>query len=198
MSFKFFNPQNLLLSAFFRIFGRSFNLERAAKVVISHESQKEHRDFFRFSIKIMAKFETIHERIKHLVDTKAGGKNTVFAQRLGVSEANIRGYIKKVIPKADVLEKIVISYEVNAMWLLTGLGYESLPNSEPGNPILATEDTNISTFFKQLDPYIQSKDAKIIQQAEEIGRLKETIRQLTIEKEKHVSDASTQNIANAG
>lgn len=154
--------------------------------------------FFRFSIKIMAKFETIHERIKHLVDTKAGGKNTVFAQRLGVSEANIRGYIKKVIPKADVLEKIVISYEVNAMWLLTGLGYESLPNSEPGNPILATEDTNISTFFKQLDPYIQSKDAKIIQQAEEIGRLKETIRQLTIEKEKHVSDASTQNIANAG
>ena len=84
------------------------------------------------------------------------------------------------------------------MWLLTGLGYESLPNSEPGNPILATEDTNISTFFKQLDPYIQSKDAKIIQQAEEIGRLKETIRQLTIEKEKHVSDASTQNIANAG
>lgn len=49
-----------------------------------------------------------------------------------------------------------------------------------------------------IEPYIQSKDAKIIQQAEEIGRLKETIKQLSIEKEKHVSDADTSNIASAG
>ena len=35
-------------------------------------------------------------------------------------------------------------------------------------------------------------------QAEEIGCLKEQIRQMTIEKEKHVSDADTSNIANAG
>lgn len=68
------------------------------------------------------------------------------------------------------------------MWLLTGLGSDTLPNSEPGNPILATTETSIATFFGQLEPYIQSKDAKIIQQAEEIGRLKETIKQLSIEK----------------
>ena len=80
----------------------------------------------------MAHNGTIHERIKHLVDIKAGGKNTVFAQKLGVSEANIRGYIKGVIPKADVLEKIVISYDVNAMWLLTGLGSDTylIPSQE--------------------------------------------------------------------
>jgi hypothetical protein len=159
---------------------------------------KEITNFISIKTQFMAKYETIHERIRHLVDIKAGGKNTVFAQKLGVSEANIRGYIKGVIPKADVLEKIVITYEVNAMWLLTGLGYETLPNSNPGNPILATNETNIKTFFGQLEPYIQSKDAKIIQQAEEIGRLKEQIRQMTIEKEKHVSDADTSNIANAG
>lgn len=146
----------------------------------------------------MVKYATIHERIAHLVETKAGGKNTVFAQKLGVSEANIRGYIKGVIPKADVLEKIVISYDVNAMWLLTGLGYETLPNSNPGNPILATNETSIQSFFGQLEPYIQSKDARIIQQAEEIGRLKEQIRQLTIEKERLVSDAINSNIADAG
>lgn len=35
-------------------------------------------------------------------------------------------------------------------------------------------------------------------QAEEIGCLKEQIRQMTIEKEKHVSDADTSNIASAG
>ncbi|WP_455635326.1 hypothetical protein [Parabacteroides sp.] len=103
----------------------------------------------------MTKYATIHERIKHLVDTYADGKNTIFATRLGVSEANIRGYIKGVIPKADILEKIVISYDINAMWLLTGLGNESIPNSDPGNPILATNETSIKTFFGQLDPYIQ-------------------------------------------
>lgn len=142
--------------------------------------------------------ETIHERIKYLVDNYAAGKNTVFAAKLGVSEANIRGYIKGVVPKADVLEKIVISYEINAMWLLTGLGYESLPNSNPGNPILATDNTSIKTFFGQLDPYIQSKDAKIIQQAEEIGRLKEQIRQMQLRLEKNALDVATRDTANAG
>ncbi|RHB24094.1 hypothetical protein [Bacteroides stercoris] len=146
----------------------------------------------------MTKFETIHERIKYLVDNYASGKNTVFAAKLGVSEANIRGYIKGVIPKADILEKIVISYEINAMWLLTGLGYESLPNSAPGNPILATDDISIKNFFGQLDPYIQSKDAKIIQQAEEIGRLKEQIRQMQQRLEKNASDAQNSATANVG
>ena len=116
--------------------------------------------------------ETIHERIKYLVEKLAGGKNTVFASKLGVSEANIRGYIKNVVPKADILEKIVISYEVNAMWLLTGLGYETLPNQPQEVPAPITDSSLVSDFFKQYEPYIQSKDAKIIQQAEEIGRLK--------------------------
>ena len=70
----------------------------------------------------MTKMGTIHERIECLVKTLAGGKNTAFAAKLGVSEANIRGYIKGVIPKADVLQKIVISYDIDATWLLTGKG----------------------------------------------------------------------------
>ena len=52
---------------------------------------------------------TINDRIKELVAEKAGGKNTVFAERLGVSEANIRSYARGVMPKADILEKIVIT-----------------------------------------------------------------------------------------
>lgn len=71
----------------------------------------------------MAKIVTIHDRIKLLVEKKAGNKNTVFAQTLGVSEANIRGYIRGVVPKADVLAKIVSYYDdVNPTWLLTGEG----------------------------------------------------------------------------
>ena len=38
----------------------------------------------------MTKNGTIHERIEHLVKTLADGKNTVFAAKLGVSEANIK------------------------------------------------------------------------------------------------------------
>lgn len=140
----------------------------------------------------MANFETIHERIKYLVDKYADGKNTVFAQRLGVSEANIRSYIRGIMPKADILSKIVITYEVNAMWLLTGLGMEDLPNTVPGAPIFTATDTTVQTVLNQLHPYIQSKDAKIIQLSEEIGRLKERIAQL--EREKNVGEESFQAV----
>ena len=45
---------------------------------------------------------------------------------------------------------------------------------------------------------IAEKDKQLIQQAEEIGRLKEQIRQLTIEKEKRVSGVHTSHTANVG
>lgn len=65
---------------------------------------------------------TIHERIALCVQYFGEGKNTVFAEKLGVSEGNIRGYIKGVVPKADILEKIVRTYEISSVWLLTGEG----------------------------------------------------------------------------
>lgn len=81
----------------------------------------------------MANIATIHERIGLLVRVKADNKNTVFAQKLGVSEANIRGYIKGVVPKADVLAKIVSSYDdISPAWLLTGEG--EMLKSPHGNP----------------------------------------------------------------
>ena len=49
--------------------------------------------------------ETIHDRIGALVQEYGDGKNTVFANKIGISEGNIRGYIKGIMPKADVLEK---------------------------------------------------------------------------------------------
>lgn len=65
---------------------------------------------------------TIHERIERLVKEFGGGKNTAFADKIGVSEGNIRGYIKGIMPKCDVLEKIVTNLDVNPDWLLTGRG----------------------------------------------------------------------------
>lgn len=65
---------------------------------------------------------TIHERIAFCVQIFGEGKNTVFADKLGISEGNVRGYINGVIPKADTLEKIVRTYDVSPAWLLTGQG----------------------------------------------------------------------------
>ena len=65
---------------------------------------------------------TIHERLALCVQIFGDGKNTAFAEKLGVSEGNIRGYIKGVVPKADVLERIVRTYDVSPEWLLTGIG----------------------------------------------------------------------------
>lgn len=68
------------------------------------------------------KFDTIHDRIAECVQYFGNGKNTTFANKLGVSEGNIRGYIKGVVPKADILEKIVRCYDISSEWLLTGKG----------------------------------------------------------------------------
>lgn len=73
---------------------------------------------------------SIHDRIRYLVEKYAGGKNTVFAKSIGVTEANIRSYINGVQPKADTLEKIVTSYDVNAKWLLSGEGNISTTYSQ--------------------------------------------------------------------
>ena len=92
--------------------------------------------------KINKKIETIHERIAFCVQKFGEGKNTLFADKMGVSEGNIRGYIKGVVPKADVLEKIVRTYDVSPEWLLTGRGdmLKQDPNEiSPSEPIITTE-----------------------------------------------------------
>lgn len=74
--------------------------------------------------------ETIHDRIALCVQEYGNGKNTVFADKVGISEGNIRGYIKGVVPKADVLEKIVKCCDVSSEWLLTGVGDMSRRNHQ--------------------------------------------------------------------
>lgn len=80
--------------------------------------------------KIIESPATIHDRIALCVQKYGAGKNTVFAEKLGVSEGNIRGYIKGVVPKADVLENIVRTYDISPEWLLTGRG-KMLKTKEP-------------------------------------------------------------------
>jgi len=166
--------------------------------VISHEYTNKMREKFRFSINYTCMDETIHDRIGALVQEYGDGKNTVFANKIGISEGNIRGYIKGIMPKADVLEKIVRTLDVNAMWLLTGIGHMRVSNLDINAPVLVSDNDRLAPILQQFDVFIQKKDAQIVQQAEEIGRLKERVSQLERGKGKNASDVPTSGVANVG
>ena len=102
------------------------------------------------------------------------------------------------MPKADVLEKIVKTLDVNAMWLLTGIGHMRVSNLDISAPVLISDNDRLATVLQQFDVFIQKKDMQIVQQAEEIGRLRERISHLEREKGKDVSDVQTSGIANVG
>ena len=92
--------------------------------------------------------ETIHDRIKELVTHFGDGANTVFANLVGVSEGNIRGYIKGVVPKQDFLEKVVRNCEVNPRWLLTGEGSMLKGNDLPAK---VSYDPAVGTPYYDVD-----------------------------------------------
>ena len=149
----------------------------------------------------MANIANIHDRIALLVKEKASNKNTVFAQTLGVSEANIRGYIKGVVPKADILAKIVRTYEdVSSAWLLTGEGpmlksgtpspSEPTPKPKKSEKTSNTEGTAafLSYIREQATAHaeaIKEKDAVIEQKNREIADLRCTIAGLEAEIRHH-------------
>lgn len=142
--------------------------------------------------------ETIHDRIAELVQMYGDGKNTFFAEKIGVSEGNIRGYIKGVMPKQDVLEKIVRCFDVNPDWLLTGRGDKRKDITLEKVNELATVLPVESEISKELIGMIREKDILIREQAEEIGRLREQIEYLERRREKAALDAQTSGAAHAG
>lgn len=86
--------------------------------------------------------ETIFDRISTIVEKFGNGKNTVFASLIGVSEANVRNYKNGVMPKADFLEKIARSFDININWLLTGEGSMLCAESEKENiPVAHPSDS---------------------------------------------------------
>lgn len=120
--------------------------------------------------------DNIHERIRILVREFGNGKNTVLAKRIGTSEANVRGYIRNIMPKQDVLEKIVINLGVDAEWLITGRGnmIKLMQVDEPHEEPEKLYET------KNHEPTSNEYLIEIIKkQAEEIGRFKERFERIT-------------------
>ena len=144
----------------------------------SHDISKNNRKKLRKMMKKDDNKDTIHDRIAQCVQQYGGGRNTAFADIIGTSEGNIRGYIKNVLPKADILENIVRKCDVSADWLLTGRGSMSVPE-------MTQEGTH-----PMLD--------KLLNQAEEIGRLKARVEELERRGGENAGDVRSSGSANAG
>lgn len=121
--------------------------------------------------------------VQILDDLKKKGVVTDYVQVaniLGTNKAaisDIKGLRKKL--SIELLRRLKTSYpDVSLEWVVMGSG---APFVVPGEEIQGVAPIELIN--------------KISEQAEEIGRLKERIRQMTIEKEKRVSDASTSDIA---
>ena len=95
--------------------------------------------------------ETIFDRISTIVAKFGNGKNTVFASLIGVSEANVRNYKNGVMPKADFLEKIARSFDININWLLTGEGNMLSSESEKEEKLPSVNQTYEGTPYFNVD-----------------------------------------------
>jgi transcriptional regulator with XRE-family HTH domain len=114
--------------------------------------------------------EDIHARFRELVREFGDGKNTILAKKIGTSEANVRGYIRNITPRQDVLEKVVNNLGVDAEWLITGRGsmHKVMHIDDATAVPEKAEDTK-----NHEAPSNEYLIEMIKKQAEEIGRFKE-------------------------
>lgn len=69
--------------------------------------------------------ETINDRMQMIADVMFDGNKAAFAKAIGIAPTSITNYLGKQRasrPSSDLLQKIVNSLDVDAMWLLTGQG----------------------------------------------------------------------------
>lgn len=140
----------------------------------------------------------ISARIAEIIE-RVGDTPNSFAKKLGYARAQTVYDILngKSAPSYDFFNRLANSeYSVTTdlRWLLTGnpsKGENPPISSQTTTPI---ESSNTNAFIMM----IREKDETIKEQAEEIGRLKEQIRQMQHRLEKYASDALTSGTANVG
>ena len=161
---------------------------------------------------LSTRFITAYETL--LNDGKVSDKRD-FAAKIGISPSMVTEISKGRSNVGTLaIQNIVSVFNINAEWLLTGNGPMLKSDKTGFSPdLVRTNPTKGENYVAPTAPtglprsqaaneiflsLLRDKDDTIKQQAEEIGRLKEQIRQLTIEKEKRVSGAHTSHTANAG
>lgn len=120
----------------------------------------------------------IQERIQEVIDTLYNGNKRLFANSVGISPTTLENVvgIRQGNPSYLLLYKICSNANINTHWLITGEGEMAKTN-------FATETTGESdSINKYLQTMLETKDRLLMEQAEELGRLREQVRQLEIEK----------------
>lgn len=121
--------------------------------------------------------------IKLIEDLRANGRVADYVQlaaTLGTNKAgisDIKSGRKKI--SVELLRRMKTSYpHINLEWVIMGVGDMYCLDSGPNTrPIAVTGETSIVDFFKQFNPVLEQKDAKLLQQAEELGQLREQLAQ---------------------
>lgn len=159
--------------------------------------------------------------VRELLVNKIVSNKATLADAFGIKPAKLSEILsERMKAGVDMLAVLCNYYYISPDWLLMSRGDNIFRKSERLPPVViydgdnetpsylnikstkSTTDTHVDnanndSFTAPLMQLIKDKDITIKEQAEEIGCLKEQIRQLTIEKEKHVSDAATSHTANA-
>lgn len=118
----------------------------------------------------------ILERLKQYIDYK-GLSVAAFERSIGMANASFGKSLKKGgAIGTDKLENILITYpDISPLWLLRGVGEMLLP--DPEHP--EKQHTAAPSYLLDM---IKEKDQVIRQQAEELGELREKLKNALLEK----------------
>lgn len=129
--------------------------------------------------------KNLKDRLKWLAQQK-GLSIRAFEEKCGLGRGNISNMSQDGTLGSDKLSKIVDAFpEINLYWLLMG----------KDNPTSSLNYHGLNETQNSNDPQLLNK---LLEQAEEIGRLKEQIQQMQQRFEKDAACASTGTTANAG
>lgn len=146
---------------------------------------------------------TINERILLIINTLYNGNKSAFAKAICVAPSVVDNIVGKRQgkPSYDVIEKISALAEVNLNWLIAEKGelmdfhsraVQTKPDPEP------VANTQTPGLESKLLDMLTEKDRIIRGQAEEIGTLRERIKQLEQRLEKTADGANIAHTANVG
>lgn len=136
-------------------------------------------------------------RLKQYIEQK--GMTVAYVEKmLGMSNGALSKPIKNhTAIGSDKLENILaFCPDLSLTWLFTGRG--EMLNMDGYAPTLVSGENATRIENNLLKLMLGERDITILQQAQEIGKLKEQIRQLKQRLEKTAGDVSTGDTANVG
>ena len=128
--------------------------------------------------------ETINDRIETLINDRFDGNKAAFAKSIGLPPTGLSNYLgkqRRSKPSVDMVTKIVVTFNVEARWLLTGeespkkevhTEGDYSPASDSGDVSVIVGDAVLAERVKLLQQLIEEKDERIEELKERIDELK--------------------------